>query len=99
MTSVPGRHTESFQLLLRPYLLRVLDRFDPHLFPFPEDDMGYLNAKGLFVTLNLHDASGVNSWDAMFDKLTEFTGKGGAINKITDKTVPMNLVNATVTCT
>ena len=60
--------------------------------------MGYLNAKGLFVTLNLHDASGVNSWDAMFDKLTEFTGKGGAINKITDKTVPMNLVNATVTC-
>ena len=71
--------------------------FDPHLFPFPEDDMGYLNAKGLFVTLNLHDASGVNSWDAMFAKLTEFTGKGGAINKITDQTVPMNLVNATVT--
>ena len=60
--------------------------------------MGYLNAKGLYVTLNLHDASGVNSWDAMFNKLTEFTGKGGAINKITDKTVPMNLVNATVTC-
>ena len=71
--------------------------FDPHLFPFPEDSMGYLNAKGLFVTLNLHDASGVNSWDAMFQELTEFTGKGGAVNKITDKTVPMNLVNASVT--
>ena len=71
--------------------------FDPHLFPFPEDSMGYLNAKGLFVTLNLHDASGVNNWDAMFQELVEFTGKGGAVNKITDKTVPMNLVNASVT--
>ena len=40
--------------------------------------------------------AGVNSWDGMFDKLTAFTGTGGAVNKITDKTVPMNLVNASV---
>jgi alpha-glucosidase (family GH31 glycosyl hydrolase) len=33
--------------------------FDPHLFPDPADSMGFLRAKGLHVTLNLHDASGV----------------------------------------
>ena len=49
--------------------------FDPHLFPFPDDSMAYLNAKGLFVTLNLHDASGVNSWDAMFPQLIKELGQ------------------------
>jgi len=38
--------------------------FDPHLFPFPRDSMEYLWRMGLPVTLNIHDASGVNSWCA-----------------------------------
>ena len=66
--------------------------FDEHIFPFPADDMGYLNKKGLIVTLNLHDASGVNHWDAKFPALLEATGGdvAGA------KKVAMNLVNASV---
>ena len=65
--------------------------FDPHLFPYAEDDMGYLNAKGLAVTLNLHDASGVNHWDAMFKPLIDYLGMPADSKK-----VPMNLVNSTV---
>jgi len=66
--------------------------FDPHLFPFPGDSMEYLNQMGLYVTLNLHDASGVNIWDAMFQDLNKYIGQPSDA-----KVVPMNLVNATVT--
>ncbi len=34
----------------------------------------YLHALGLPVTLNIHDASGVNNWDAMFPALVEYLG-------------------------
>ena len=66
--------------------------FDGHIFPFAADDMGWLNKKGLIVTLNLHDASGVNNWDAMFPELLKSTGGDPAAKK-----VAMNLVNASVT--
>ena len=65
--------------------------FDEHLFPNPEDAMGYLKALDLPVTLNLHDASGVNDWDAMFPKLRDALGYPADA-----KVVPMNLVNDTV---
>lgn len=65
--------------------------FDEHLFPFPEDSMGYLHALGLPVTLNLHDASGVNSWDAKFGELVDYLGMPRSTKK-----VPFNIVNATV---
>ena len=66
--------------------------FDPHLFPDAADAMGYLKAKGLIVTLNLHDASGVNDWDAMFPELMKQVG-----GDLSSKKVAMNLINASVT--
>jgi len=65
--------------------------FDPHLFPYPADSMAYLHALGLPITLNLHDASGVNNWDAMFPELIQYLGLPAD-----SKTVPFNIVNATV---
>jgi hypothetical protein len=44
-----------------------------------------------YSTLNLHDASGVNDWDAMFPDLIKYLGM-----PTDSKTVKMNLVNATV---
>ena len=44
--------------------------------------MGYLKAKGLIVTLNLHDASGVNSWDAMFPELMKQVGGDPSSKKV-----------------
>lgn len=65
--------------------------FDPHLFPFPADSMQYLWQMGLPVTLNIHDASGVNSWEAMFPALVDYLGlpKNSTV-------VPFNILNATV---
>ena len=65
--------------------------FDTHLFPYPADSMANLAALGLPVTLNIHDASGVNNWDAMFPELVAYLGMPA--NSVT---VPFNLVNATV---
>ena len=65
--------------------------FDSHLFPYPADTMAYLKALGLPVTLNLHDASGVNNWDAMFPALINYLGLPANSTK-----VPFNLLNATV---
>jgi len=65
--------------------------FDSHLFPYPADSMQYLHALGLPVTLNIHDASGVNNWDAMFPALVEYLGLPASTT-----VVPFNIVNATV---
>lgn len=53
--------------------------------------MQYLKAMGLPVTMNLHDASGVNNWDAMFPALVQYLGLPP-----TSTVVPFNIVNATV---
>lgn len=65
--------------------------FDQHLFPFPADSMAYVKRKGLAITMNIHDASGVNNWDAMFPSLVQYLGMPN-----TSTVVPFNLVNATV---
>mmetsp|Transcript_38622 Transcript_38622/g.76005 ORF Transcript_38622/g.76005 Transcript_38622/m.76005 type:complete len:1047 (+) Transcript_38622:22-3162(+) len=65
--------------------------FDNHLFPHPKDSMDYLHALGLPVTLNIHDASGVNDWDAMFPALRDYLGLPADSKK-----VPFNIANATV---
>jgi hypothetical protein len=65
--------------------------FDDHLFPNAADSMGLLKANGLGITVNVHDASGVNSWEAMFPQLVAALGLPAGTTK-----VPMNLVNATV---
>ena len=65
--------------------------FDSHLFPFPDDSMQALKQLGLPVSLNTHDAQGVNSWDAMFPAIVEYLGLPNSTT-----TIPLNLVNATV---
>ena len=65
--------------------------FDPALFPFPGDTFGYIHAKGVATTLNLHDASGVNNWDDKFSALASYLGLPPTATK-----VPFNIVNATV---
>jgi hypothetical protein len=47
--------------------------------------------KGLAITMNIHDASGVNNWDAMFPALVNYLGLPSDT-----AVVPFNLVNATV---
>lgn len=53
--------------------------------------MAFLKRKGLAITLNIHDASGVNSWEALFPELSSYLGLPANSTK-----VPFNLVNATV---
>jgi len=65
--------------------------FDEHLFPYAADSMAYLKRKGLAITLNIHDASGVNNWEALFPTLQSYLGLPANATK-----VPFNLVNATV---
>lgn len=65
--------------------------FDQHLFPNPADSMKMLKAYGLGITLNIHDASGINIWEDRFVDL--ITNLGLPANSTV---VPMNLVNATV---
>jgi alpha-glucosidase (family GH31 glycosyl hydrolase) len=65
--------------------------FDSNLFPYPGDTMSYLKALGLPVTLNIHDASGVNNWEAKFQELVQYLGLPPS-----STVVPLNLVNSTV---
>lgn len=65
--------------------------FDSHLYPYPADTMAMLKQQGLAITPNIHDASGINNWEAMFPALIQTLGLPASTTK-----VPMNLVNATV---
>lgn len=65
--------------------------FDEHLYPFSADAMAFLKNQGLGITINIHDASGVNSWEAKFDALVAALGLPAGTTK-----VPFNLVNSTV---
>ena len=53
--------------------------------------MGFLKASGLGITLNVHDASGINVWEDQFAPLVAALGLPAGTTK-----VPMNLQNATV---
>lgn len=65
--------------------------FDSHLFPYPADTMAWLKRKGLGITMNIHDASGVNNWEALFPQLAKYLGLPSSAT-----VVPFNLQNATV---
>ena len=66
--------------------------FDDHLYPDSADNMAYLKSLGLGITVNIHDASGVNSWEEKFPQLIT------ALNLPANTTVvPFNLINGTVT--
>ena len=53
--------------------------------------MAYLKALGLGITVNIHDASGVNIWEDMFPQLIAALGLPEGTTK-----VPFNLLNSTV---
>jgi len=40
--------------------------FDSRLFPDPADSLGFLKHKQLAIAANLHDASGINSWEQQY---------------------------------
>ena len=48
--------------------------FDSHLFPYPSDTMAALHAIGLGVTVNVHDNSGINSFEKQFQPLAQVLG-------------------------
>jgi len=37
--------------------------WDPHFFPSPSDAIGYLKESGLHVGVNIHDETGVQSFE------------------------------------
>ena len=45
--------------------------FDAHLFPYPADTLAALHSMGLGVTVNVHDNSGVNSFEKQFQPLAQ----------------------------
>jgi hypothetical protein len=48
--------------------------FDQHLFPYPTDTMAALHALGLGITVNVHDNSGINSFEKQFQPLAQALG-------------------------
>jgi len=48
--------------------------FDSHLFPYPSDTMAALHAICLGVTFNVHDNSGINSFEKQFQPLAQVLG-------------------------
>jgi alpha-glucosidase (family GH31 glycosyl hydrolase) len=63
--------------------------FDEHLFPFPEDTLGFLKGAGLHVAANLHDASGVGAWEDKYAEMCAAVGQDPSQGKA----VPFSIVN------
>lgn len=56
----------------------------------PEDVVSYMKARGLAVTLNLHDANGVNFWEDQYTEMRQ------AVGIAQGETVPFSVVNETI---
>ena len=63
--------------------------WDPSLFPFPADTVDYMHARGLHTGANLHDASGMNSWETQFPAFCAAMGLDAA----TTTKAPFTLTN------
>jgi alpha-glucosidase (family GH31 glycosyl hydrolase) len=61
--------------------------FDRHLFPYPEDTLGWLHHKGLHTSANLHDAAGVNTWEEQHPAMAKTLGLDPT------KNIPLSFVN------
>eukprot|EP00948_MAST-09A_sp_MAST-9A-sp1_P001242 g1242.t1 len=48
--------------------------WDRRLFPFPEDMLGWLHHEGLAVAANIHDDTGVNTWEDTYSEFAKFMG-------------------------
>ena len=62
--------------------------FDKSLFPEPEDTLGYLHERGLSVAANLHDADGINPWEATHSEVARALGLPPNVGRI-----PLSLTN------
>ena len=67
--------------------------FDSHLFGSspPEDMLSYLKYKNLAVTMNLHDADGINKWETQFEPMCQLMG----CNSSLDKPINFTITNQT----
>ena len=64
--------------------------WDKRLYGNPEDALAYMKARGLAVTLNLHDADGVNPWEDQYEEMCHAVGcaEGNRIRfSIVDETI------------
>ena len=66
--------------------------FDSALFPHPSDTVRALQARGLGVLVNIHDADGVNVWESKYPELLEALG----LPENTSSRIPLDLLNANV---
>ena len=65
--------------------------FDPALYPDPADTLAGIRARGVGALVNIHDADGVNNWEALFPQLAAALGLPANATR-----APLNLLNATV---
>jgi len=64
--------------------------FDPALYPDPADTLAGLRARGVGSLVNIHDADGVGSWEALFPQLAAALGLPANASR-----APLDLLNAT----
>lgn len=48
--------------------------WDKRLYGNPEDAVAYMKARGLAVTLNLHDAQGIDTWEDQYENMCRAVG-------------------------
>jgi len=79
-------------LFLVPFSFPLLSRFDPILFPFPEDHLGYCHARGILNSANLHDLNGVGPFEQRYEAMCAAIGQDPALQQ----PAPFSVVNRTV---
>jgi len=67
--------------------------WDRRLFPIAGDELSAIKARGLAVTLNLHDANGVHPWEERFQDMCRAIG-GGTCDD--GGVIPFSIVNQTI---
>jgi len=61
--------------------------FDSRLFPTPADSLAFLKRKGLAIAANLHDSSGINSWEHQYWHVRK------ALNRTGTARIPFDLLD------
>ena len=56
--------------------------FDDRLYPYPEDLFNYLQSQGLLTAANLHDASGVGSFEKMYQPMCDALGMDCSVRTV-----------------
>jgi alpha-glucosidase (family GH31 glycosyl hydrolase) len=66
--------------------------WDEHLYAPRADAIAYLKSRNLAVSLNLHDAAGVNPWETEYENMCAAVGQDSAKGK----QIPFSIVNSTI---